>query len=383
MTADINPSIMRPIPWRMRRMGILVALALGLLAPTVAQQIPVLTALPPDTAASNPALAERRAALVQERAALHGKIDSLNARCDAVVEGSDADASCQGDQAELLSALKVHIQKSNDYNAAAESAKVASTSAAQPAPVQASERARIIKGINALARQLGWSADKLSQLNEALRRLAFDGDPDATPIQICQTWQIILARSHDASLMREASRGGGLGFPGSGTQTHFQDCTIFALANATGLPYGVVASRATELIRTGNWHSVDDRATPQLALEKRGLNGLEVVMLTEAFGQAEVVPIEDFARTLKAGRTVMVNVVPTNGNVRSGHEVVLTSTFQHNGETWFVIMDSNQGPVGRIFVRRDELNTVLQENGVAYRPEARTTPKLLRDEATP
>ena len=51
----------------------------------------------------------------------------------------------------------------------------------------------------------------------------------------------------------------------------------------------------------------------------------------------------------------------------------------HDGETWFVIMDSNQGPQRRLFLSSSELNTILQENGVAFRPESGTTPSLLRD----
>jgi len=37
-------------------------------------------------------------------------------------------------------------------------------------------------------------------------------------------------------------------------------------------------------------------------------------MLTESFGQAEIVQPADFAKILKEGRPVMVNVVPRGGN---------------------------------------------------------------------
>lgn len=101
-------------------------------------------------------------------------------------------------------------------------------------------------------------------------------------------------------------------------------------------------------------------------------------MLAEAFGQAEVVPRADFAKILKAGRPVLVNVVSQDGDVSGGHEVVLTKAFQHGGEPWYEMMDSNQGPQRRLFVSAQELNTVLQENGVAFRPESGTAPTLLR-----
>jgi hypothetical protein len=241
------------------------------------------------------------------------------------------------------------------------------------------ESVRVINAMNALARQLGWSPDKLARLDAALGRLAFDGDPNSTGVQVRGTWHDVIARGPDADLVREASQRDGLGFPGAGTQTVNNDCTVFALANAAGLPYGLVAARANELIRQGEWHSPADRANPQAMIEKHGLNGGEVVLLAEVFGQAEVVPSSGFAKTLSAGRPVMINVVPADGKMNSGHEVVLTKTFQHRGETWFEMMDSNQGPQRRLFLSSKELNTILQENGVAFRPNPGTTPKLLRN----
>jgi hypothetical protein len=238
---------------------------------------------------------------------------------------------------------------------------------------------RIIKGINAFARQLGWSATKQARLANALKKLKFDGDPNSTGLQINRTWRDIIVRGQDAALVREASQGGGLGFPGAGTQTVNNDCTIFALANASGLPYGAVGARATELIRQGEWRSVDERAAPQAVIEKHGLIGGEVVMLAEVFGQAEVVPSTKFAKTVREGRPVMVNLVPENGDVRLGHQVVLTKTFKHGGETWYVMMDSNQGPQRFLFLSARELHTMLQEHGVAYRPNPGTTPTLLRN----
>jgi hypothetical protein len=71
-------------------------------------------------------------------------------------------------------------------------------------------------------------------------------------------------------------------------------------------------------------------------------------------------------------------VVPANGNVDRGHEVVLTKVFAHGGENWYEMIDSNQGPQRRLYLSARELNTILQENGVAYRPEPGTVPKLFR-----
>jgi hypothetical protein len=231
------------------------------------------------------------------------------------------------------------------------------------------------KTMNAQARKLEWSPDEQARLNAALNKLASDGDTNATVGQIRQAWQNVLARG-SGDLEREASDGDGPGFPGAGTQTRYEDCAVFAVANATGRPYGFVAARATELISKGEWRDATDHADPQKTIEQSGLIGGEVVMLAEAFGRVEVVPMTDFAKTLKEGRPIMVNVVPESG--QGGHEVVLTKTFQRGGETWFAMMDSNQGPVRRLYLSAKELSTMLQENGVAFHPETGTTPQLLR-----
>ncbi len=101
-----------------------------------------------------------------------------------------------------------------------------------------------------------------------------------------------------------------------------------------------------------------------------------MIMLAESFGQAEVVRSSDFAKTLNEGRPVLVNVVPKGGI--GGHEVVLTKAFQYDGESWYEMMDSNQGPLERLYLSGKELNTIVQENGVPFRPDPGTTPRLLR-----
>lgn len=343
--------------------AVMIAFVFGLLTQASAQQIPALTVLPPDLAASDLALTAHRTELTQERAALHGKINDMNARCVAVEEGSTAEAACKRDQAEMTLLLNAHIRKSNEFNDDARSALATQ---------------QMLRKMDALANKLGWSQEKQARLHKALHELDFDGDPNVTGEQIRHAWQDVLNRNPDADLLREASQGGGLGSLGAGTQTVHNDCTIFALANATGRPYGEVGATATELIRQGEWRNAGDRANPQAAIESNGLNGGEVVMLAESFGQAEVVSSSDFVKTLNEGRPIMLNVVPPGGNVNSGHEVVLTKTFQHGGDTWFVMMDSNQGPQRQLFLSSKELNTVLQENGVAYRPESGTTPAQLR-----
>jgi hypothetical protein len=236
----------------------------------------------------------------------------------------------------------------------------------------------VISGIYAQAKSLGWSAKKLERLDKALRGLDLDDDSIVTGTQINEAWQNILARAQDRKLAQEASQGEGTRMPGAGKQTRYNDCTIFALANAAGLPYGVVAARAAEIIREGEWRSAEDRANPQKAIEKGGLVGGEVIMAAEAFGRAEVVPPSGFARTLEEGRPVLVNVAHNTGSSLVGHEVVLTKAFLHGGETWYEMMDSNDGPLQRRYLSDKELNTLILENGVAFSPEPGTVPKLLR-----
>jgi hypothetical protein len=238
------------------------------------------------------------------------------------------------------------------------------------------EVVRIINEMNALAKRLGWSTEEQGRLAKALNSLGADGTQGVTDVQIRRAWQDVLVRGQDGDIARKAAQGDGPGLSGAGKQS-FEDCTIFALANASGLPYSVVAARATKLIGEGEWRDAAARANPQKAIEQKGLIGGEVVMLAEAFGQAEVVPSSAFAKTLKQGRPVMVNVVPQSGNVEGGHEVVLTKAFQHGGETWYEMVDSNQGAQRRLYLSTKELNTMLQENGVAFHPEPGTTTKIL------
>ena len=86
----------------------------------------------------------------------------------------------------------------------------------------------------------------------------------------------------------------------------------------------------------------------------------------------------NFSGILRSGRNIIVTVVPQSGSIRDGHAVVLTRTFQHGGQTWFEIMDSNQGPIRRLYASRQELDIMLKENGIAYSPEPKRTVPLLR-----
>lgn len=254
------------------------------------------------------------------------------------------------------------------------------TDAALPDPT--TDRGRRVRSMLKLAQDLQWPQAEQDHLKEAFARLATDGDEHATGSRISAAWARIGARGAQ-EFAQEASHAGGPGLPGSGLQTEYSDCTIFAVATATGLPYGIVASRATTLIHQGRWRSAADRTRPQSVIEQEGLNGDEVIMLAESFGQAEVVASDKFAEVLHQGRPVLVDMYANGTDFGTGasnpeHQVVLTKAFPHDGETWYEMIDSNQGPTHRLYLSHKELQTLLVENGVAFHPDEETVPALLR-----
>ena len=195
--------------------------------------------------------------------------------------------------------------------------------------------------MNKLASTLpDWTPAERKRLDTALNSLDADGDREKNRAAIERVWDDMAARGD--SMKDEAARGSGPNLIGAGTQMSRADCANFAIAAATGQPYGVVAARAMKLVSEGAWREADEIAHPEKVVEDGGLMGGEVVFLTEAFGQARIVKSSDFARTISAGQPVMVNVFPRGGNA---HEVVLSRTFTHGDETWFELMDSYQGPV--------------------------------------
>lgn len=229
-----------------------------------------------------------------------------------------------------------------------------------------------------LTRKLNWSKDKIDRFEIAFDKLGEYRVILTTPEIVDGTWSRIIERGEDPNLQLEANKGKGPGLPNAGKQTN-NDCAVFALANATGLPYSVVAARAMKLITEGEWRKEEYKKDPQKIFRDGGLIGSEVLMLTEAFGQVEVIRSDGFEKTLKSGRTIMINVFPPSGTLNSGHEVVLTKTFTHKGETWFEMIDSNmEGPWQRRYLSLNDLQTILKEDGVVYRPETGTVPKLLR-----
>jgi len=102
----------------MRRLMLSTALfvTFTLSAPATAQHIPALLSIPPAIATAHPDLIQWRAALVTERDDLRTKTAGHNSRCSAVEEGSNNEVPCREELADLSSALKAHIERSNQYN---------------------------------------------------------------------------------------------------------------------------------------------------------------------------------------------------------------------------------------------------------------------------
>lgn len=228
------------------------------------------------------------------------------------------------------------------------------------------------------ARAQGWSDDDMRRVDAILHNLDLaPARPVPDSAVSSETWRVARARGVDRALADAAANGSGSSLFSSGWQNNrFADCALFALATASGTPYGVQTARAGELLRDATWRPADVRADPMSVFDGRGgLAGGEVVLLAESAGRAELVPPGMFEASLRDGRPVMIGV--SVGSAR--HEVVLSRTFQHGGETWFEVIDSlTNNPGQRVFMTESELNGIIRENGVSYRPEPNTTPSLLR-----
>lgn len=231
----------------------------------------------------------------------------------------------------------------------------------------------------ALARRLpNWTFDEVDRVRGVMFDMRRDGDRGATVIDMSNAWVAINARAGDPALAAAAAAGAGPALRGIGTQS-FEDCTIFALAAATGRPYGLVAALAGEIIRGNTTRGRADRDDPTGMIKRVGMNVYEVILLTEALGMVDVVRSENFAVTVREGHAVMVDVAMVANDLRvAHHEVVLSRTFQHDGQTWFEVIDSNLGINARHYVTQGELLTLISEHGVAYRPEPNHTVPLLR-----
>lgn len=238
---------------------------------------------------------------------------------------------------------------------------------------QDGDGARVVAGLTSMANRLNWDNEKKERLIAELNSLGLASDFVPSSEDVKGTWAKAEALGQDLTIAREAGQAKGpqLFSATAGQQMSGTDCAIFALANAAGLPYGVVAARAGEIIRQASWRTPDQRAHPEQAISVNGgLNGGEVIFLAESFGHARVITPGSFAETLRGGDPILINA--------AGHEIVLSKAFQHNGQTWYEVVDSTQGPMRRLYMSTPELHTLIIENGVAFRADPGATVQSLR-----
>jgi hypothetical protein len=236
-------------------------------------------------------------------------------------------------------------------------------------PLSHFDEPAIIRAMQDFVRRTEWQADEQQRLNLAFETLADPGNsvvPSDDSDEIREIWREILARPADGVLARKATAGQGANLARAGQQS-FNDCTVFAIAHASSRPYGEVAARAANIISAGEWRPEEIRANPQQVMEREGLYGGEVIFVVEAFGKVQVIPPQEFESSVAAGRAVMLNIIPSGGE--GGHQIVLSRTFKHENQTWFEAIDSNQGPLRRLFLSQNELASLAQEPGITFTPD--------------
>lgn len=321
--------------------------------------------------ASIPAWTEFRDEVKAEGAALKVRASAHNARCTNVpLDNTPLVTQCQQSQQELNTAISTYQQHLKAYRRSL--AWYLATPVISPENLTAKDR-RIIQQLQSLAAADHWPAEKRARFSAALLALGLTREDDHLEVEHTYlSWHDLATRPTDADLetAADAAPGSAVFSASQGQQFHHQDCAIFALANASGRPYGVMASAAADAVSRDTSRSDAQRGDPNKTTADLGLNGAEVIYLAEKFGQVSVVRPRDFTQTLAAGDAIMVNV--------GEHEVVLTKSFQHDGKPWFEVMDSLQPTTQRVYVSAAELNAKITENGVVYHAEPGNTVPLLR-----
>jgi hypothetical protein len=334
-------------------LAVLLALIFATNGPGFAQSVPAIMDVPKNVPATwRERLEAERASLAKEREEIREKAAAHNKRCVDVDAETPLASSCIASQTELQNRILAYGGRVRKYN-------------------EHATQAAVIR----FAEEQGWDADELKRIKTALDKLPAKLD-DVLQDDIFEVWGNIHSRSQQGRFAQMASLGAGPVLVSSGEQAGFNDCAVFALANTTGRPYGVVASVAAEILRGAAWRTTGERDNPQHTIETTGLNGGEVILLAEAFGQVKVVTDQEFVNVLEGGDAIMVNVVPEE--LGSGHETVISKTFEYDGATWFEMMDSREGQLRRLYLTEKELKTIILENGIVFYPDSKTVPKLLR-----
>lgn len=333
---------------------VIALVVIGMVEAGANEPLPKLPEMHPALLLKHAALSKTRRRLVVERMVLFERNKSLLASCQSVEANTPADYRCAAEDEALQAALSAHFEASHAWIDAYGSL----------------HDAYLIEQILNYATTKKWSADDLKGLRESFA--AFHGFDKSMvdPKIVKKIWEDIEARTQDSTLRKQAAAVKGFNATGMGTQS-FEDCAVFALANATGVPYGAVASLATKFMSEGAWRLPQERKNPQAVIESKGLNGGEVLMLTEYLGRSQILQRGQFVSALSAAHPILVNVLPPIGVTSDGHQIVLTKAFKVGEITWFEAMDSNRRAVTKIYLTASELDTLIQETGIAYIPDGK------------
>lgn len=233
---------------------------------------------------------------------------------------------------------------------------------------------------------LGWKSGQRNQVMELVRGIkAYKIDLQVPELQRRYAGTFAMDRATYAALRADARRGHGRDLIAEGFQSE-DDCAVFALANATNTPYGVAAARALEVIRTAPWRSQEERTHPaQVFSEGAGLKGGEVDILAQSFGEGHRVGRGELEGQLQQGSAIIATIDMASDNVRGSHEIVITRSFQHAGQAWYEVLDSNASPSNcpacersRTYWPKADLEAVLNADGLAVTPKAGTVAKSLK-----
>lgn len=324
----------------------------------------------PQALASLPAWTEFRDAVRSESSSLRARILAHDAQCSDVPKDQTARANqCVQAKAELeaaSAAYEAHLEAYRRTLAWYRGAPTLSQTELSPAAQQA------FAALESLAAGEHWPAEKRARFAAALRSLLLADDGVVLVKDDRLEWEQIRDRTVPEGLRRaaDAAAAAPLFSASAGRQHGAQDCAVFALANASARPYGMIAAAAAEAIQFDPLRKAAARRDPQAVLGNSGLNGGELVYLTERFGEVSIARPQDFPKTLAAGSPIMVDV--------GEHEVVLTKAFDYDGKTWFEAVDSTADTTHRVYLTAPELNAKLSENGIVYHPEPGQTVPLLR-----
>jgi len=341
----------------LRRALLTAAMVLVAFAPSALanEPLPALPVIHPAIAVSHPEIVQKFATFKTERDVIRARHKKFRAACASVDEGSAADRWCATEEAALQDEIGDHYL-----------ASLALIKTYLGLLSQFTIEAQI-----AYARTQRWSDKELNSLKAGFKAFASADDADYDPGKVNAIWKAMAARNGDADLTRLAAAAKGFSATGAGTQGNKEDCAVFAVANAAGVPYGAVAAMATKFVGEGKWRRAEERDDPQKTIEEVGLNGGEVLLLAEYYGMARVLARDEFDAALNASDPVMINIYPADNSLLRGHQVVLTKTFKDGSVRWYEAMDSNRGPIAKMFIRADELTALLKEPGIAYAPDRR------------